>query len=253
MDLARTRPAPPADVTAADGAGAHGPEVRHRPVLVELMGPATAGKTSLARALRSREGRVAAGVRVPRRIWFPRLVLRLAGLVPIWLRARPRGRWFTWNEMKSIAFLDSWLRAVQRGTWSASPLVVLDHGPIYRLARLREFGPPLARSERFGRWWRTMLDGWAHALDLIVSLDAPDEVLLGRVERRGHWYLSSEPSVEQQRAFLERYRRAFAEVLEMAGDAAPALLPVRSDQRAPEQIAQQVLAVTGRIEGRSAR
>jgi hypothetical protein len=78
-------------------------------------------------------------------------------------------------------------------------------------------------------------------------------VLLGRVERRGHWYLSSEPSVEQQRAFLERYRRAFAEVLEMAGDAAPALLPVRSDQRAPEQIAQQVLAVTGRIEGRSAR
>jgi energy-coupling factor transporter ATP-binding protein EcfA2 len=208
-------------------------------LLVEVMGPAGAGKTSLVRALRVLDPDVRAGLGVGRAAWVPILVARVARLLPLWLLRSPRGRWFTWNELKSMSFLDAWLRAARRRPPGGA--VVLDHGPVYRLARLRAFGPPLVRTPSFARWWRRCLEGWWGALDLIVHLDAPDEVLLERVGARGHWYLSGDGAVEEKVGFLHRYRRAFDETMSDAGRGGPTVLRIRSDRAAPEAIAAQVL------------
>ncbi len=215
------------------------------------MGPATAGKSSLVRALRASDRGVRADLGVPRWRWFPRLVLRLTPLASAWLVRYRKDRWFTWNEMKSVAFLDSWLRAVRGGRWAFEGTTILDHGPVYRLARLREFGPSVTRSPRFQRWWRSTLEGWLQALDLIVALDAPDGVLLQRADTRGHWYLSGDLAAEEKRTFLARYRRAFSEVLGGQVGSPPTILRVRSDLQTPEEIADQVRAAIGRVTPRA--
>ena len=218
-----------------------------RSLLVEIMGPAAAGKTSLVRTLRARDDRIRAGFAVPRLLWFRFVVGKVATLFPVWILRYRRDRWFTWNEMKSMAFLDAWLRASRRSASTSTLAIVLDHGPVYRLARLREFGPAVTRSARFQRWWRACLDGWLGALDVVVSLDAPDPVLLDRVEERGHWYLSADRPSEEKDEFLARFRRAFAETLQTGTAGRPKLVRVRSDRRTPHEIAEEVLAELGSI------
>ena len=218
---------------------------RRRALVVEVMGPALAGKTSLVRSLRARDDRIRVGFDVPRIRWFPFVVAKVAGLLPAWLLHYRRDRWFTWNEMKSMAFLDAWLRAARRQRPTTAVTTVLDHGPVYRLARLREFGPAVTSSERFQRWWRASLEGWLGALDLVVSLEAPDATLLGRAKERGHWYLSAGHREEEKVEFLARFRRAFAQTLEAGTADMPRVLRVHSDQHTPDEIADEVSAALG--------
>ncbi len=231
---ARTDPAAEDELASGPFRGPSG-----RSLLIEVMGPAGAGKTSLARALTELDPSVRVGLGVGRLRWFPFLVARAARSLPTW-RLRYRGdRWFTWNELKSLAFLDAWLRAAR--TRRGRGVVVLDHGPLYRLARIRAFGPPLVGSRGFDRWWRQNLRGWLDALDLVVLLDAPDGVLLERVGRRGHWYLSATPSEAERRAFLRRYREAFERVLEGVGARGPRVVRLRSDLASVSELAAAVL------------
>jgi hypothetical protein len=170
------------------------------------------------------------------------VVAKVAGLLPSWLLHYRQDRWFTWNEMKSMAFLDVWLRAARRQRPTNAVTTVLDHGPVYRLARLREFGPAVTGSRRFQRWWRASLEGWMGALDLVVLLEAPDVTLLGRAKERGHWYLSADHRDEEKAEFLARFRRAFAQTLEARAADMPRVLHVRSDQHTPDEIADEVSA-----------
>ncbi len=218
---------------------------RRRALVVEVLGPALAGKTSLIRSLRARDDRIRAGFDVPRIRWFPLVVAKVAGLLPAWLLHYRRDRWFTWSEMKSMAYVDAWLRAARRQRPTAAVTTVLDHGPVFRLARLREFGPAVTKSERFRRWWRTSLDGWVGALDLVVWLEAPDVTLLGRAKERGHWYLSAGHREEEKEEFLARFRRAFAQTLEAGAADMPRVLHFRSDRHTLDEIADEVSAALG--------
>jgi hypothetical protein len=214
---------------------------RARPILVEIMGPAGAGKTSVVGALRRMAPTVRAGLDVPRRRWFPAMLRRMTPIFMLWLARYRRDRWFTWNEMKLIAFLDVWLSVVERPGRASVP-TVFDHGPVYRLARIREFGPAVARSDRFERWRIASLRRWLDVLDVVVSLDAPDDVLLARVDRRGHWWLSEDRPIEEKHEFYARYRRVFESALSTPVPHPPRVVAIRSDEETPDQIARRVLS-----------
>ncbi len=212
-----------------------------RPLLVEIIGPAAAGKTSLLHALCSADDKIRAGLDIGRIRFLSTLVGRVGPLLPIWVRDHRHDRWFSKRELKSIAFVDAWYRNIQEGGSADRSAVVFDHGPLYRLSRLREFGPEIARSERFERWWRASRERWMDALDLVVWLDAPDGVLLERVQARGHRYLDATPSREDKDQFLARYRGAFAKIFERGAAEGPRMLRFRSDQRSVGDIAGEVL------------
>ena len=133
---------------------------RRRALVVEVMG-AGPGRQDVARPIRCAPVMTGSGPASTCRgsggspSWWP----RSPACSPAWLLHYRRDRWFTWNEMKSMAFLDAWLRAARRQRPTAAVTTVLDHGPVYRLARLREFGPAVTGSERFQRWWRASLEG----------------------------------------------------------------------------------------------
>lgn len=184
-------------------------------IIVEVMGPAAAGKTTLIRALCSSDGRMRSSIPVSRIRSAVVMAVKAASFVPAWIGGRPRGRWFTWREMKSLTFVDEWYRQAIRRRVPAS-VTFLDHGPLYRLAALRAFGPAMVRGRRFARWSAAALARWRHAVGLIVWLDAPNDLLLQRAANRGHWYLSAVEAPQDKRVFLDRYRRALEQAVEGA-------------------------------------
>lgn len=219
-------------------------------LLLEIMGPAAAGKTTLLRALCSQDEKVRAGLDLEKAEYLRPLLSKLAVFLPVWALHHRRDRWLDRREMRSIARLETWSQALERSTTTQESVAVFDHGPLYRLARLREFGPELTDSEPFERWWRGSLTQWLKALDIVVMLEAPDAVLLQRVDERGHWFLSGDHPRGEKDEFLARYRRAFAEILEGTGDT-PRVLRFRSDQTSVETIAAEVLTVIASMRSKS--
>ena len=143
---------------------------------------------------------------------------RLAAFLPFWILHHRRDRWLNRREMRSIARLETWSRALQAEP--APPpgaVAIFDHGPLYRLARLQEFGPALAQSDPFQRWWNGSWQRWFAALDVVVVLEAPDAVLLQRIDERGHWFLGADHPREEKQEFLARYRLALSRILQGSG------------------------------------
>ncbi len=213
-----------------------------RPILIEIMGPAAAGKTTLIRALCSHDARVRAGLDLTKAEYVRPLLRKLGVFFPVWALHHRHDRWLDRREMRSIARLEAWSKGLEKPTTTYGTVAVFDHGPLYKLAKLREFGPALKDSEPFDRWWRGSLVRWLEALDIVVMLEAPDEVLLQRVDQRGHWFLGGNHPQEEKVEFLARYRRAFAEILE--GDN-PIILRFGTDVMPVETIATEVLSVIG--------
>ena len=211
-----------------------------RPLLVEIIGPAAAGKTTLVRVLCSQGAGIRAGLALGRAAYVGPLLRKLVVFFPLWALRYRRDRWLDRREMRSIARLETWSRALERPASIHAHVAVFDHGPLYRLARLREFGPALTQSDSFARWWRGSSAHWLGVLDIVVVLEASDEALLQRVDERGHWFLSGDHPLEEKEAFLARYRRAFSEILPGAG-AGPTILRFRSDESSVDAIASEVL------------
>lgn len=213
-----------------------------RPLLVEIMGPAAAGKTSLVRALCSADQGIRAGLEIGRARFSGALVGKVGPLLPVWVLDHRDDRWFNRREIKSITFLQAWYRELEQQGSNDIIATIFDHGPVFRLARLKEFGPEITRSATFERWWLACRERWMDVLDLIIWVDAPDEILLQRVAERGHGYLDTASSGEDKHEFLARYRRAFAEILEQGSSNRPNVLRFRSDRRSVVEIADEVLA-----------
>lgn len=210
------------------------------PLLIEIMGPAGSGKTTLIRALCSQHEGIHAGLDLTKAEYvFPSL-RRLGVFLPVWALHHRRDRWLDRLEMRGIARLETWSRALKRPTTANDAVALFDHGPLYRLASLREFGPELTESESFERWWRGSLTWWLNALDIVVWLDAPDAVLLQRIDERGHWFLGGDHPLEEKHEFLARYRRAFSAILQGTGEM-PTVHRFRSDQASVPTIAAEVL------------
>lgn len=129
-------------------------------------------------------------------------------------------------------------QSLARGTVS-----ILDPGAFCWLTELREFGPPIAKCPKYERWWSNMFDRWTALVDLIVWLEAPDEILLERIYTRDQWHEAKElPPAEVVECFA-RYRKWYGQMISamMANDS-PRVLRFRTDQASPDQMASEVLA-----------
>ena len=191
-------------------------------MIVEIVGPAGCGKSSLADALRAKPPFVADrrihDLRAPghlpyavsRTIREPETELR-RGRRPVEDHAGLRQL-----AMRIEQVLDH--EADPRVPLEQCFLVVVDQGAVYSLATLRAFGPPALREPRFEGWWEESCRRWGRALDLVVRLDAPLDTCRARIEGRAKRHpVKGRPAAEVLE-YLERYARAFDEVLELAQD-----------------------------------
>ena len=145
-------------------------------------------------------------------------------------------------ERDALDGLPASLAWVLGGGGSSDALTVLDHGPIFRLVRLLEFGPALTKSWVYRRWWTREVVRWAGLLDLVVWLDAPDSVLQDRIDTRGSDHRVRQRPFDEVRGFLSRYRHGYRSVVSaMTARRRLHILHFNTDQVSPTQIADEVL------------
>ncbi len=215
------------------------------PYLVEVVGTAGAGKSTLTRSIHGREPewRIARFInaRDPGDLRY--LVHAVPGLLPIiahGLRRRPR---LTWREFKLLGYVTEWPRALDR-TSQHRGVRLLDQGPIYALVRLKANAGHLTTGPAFERWWDRMLEAWAARLDAVVYLDAEDGVLWSRINERAQPHQTKGEAAAVGRRFTARYRQLFEEVLGRIGSAdGPRIVRFDTSTATGEQIAAELISI----------
>jgi hypothetical protein len=217
------------------------------PTYLEIVGPAAAGKTTLARELESRSDRFAEGFPPDwRRLRdWPFFVRNFLSVVPAVasLAAVRRERRLDREEFFYLMFLNGWRRRLD-GSRPDRRITILDQGPVYMLSLFVLFRQGQMANPFFGTWWQKTVKEWGRLLHAVIWLDAADEVLVRRINTRGESHLIKGASRDRAHDFLEQSRAALDRVVGLlrAGRSTPAVIRFDSGHLSADEIARRLSA-----------
>lgn len=200
-------------VALGDRRGGRSPEGGVR--VVEIAGPAGAGKTALLEALSQASPNIRPVARLRRMAYLGWLAATALGSTPLQVRRAGvcgLGR----REMMMMMHLGALHHMVPRRS-GGRIVTVFDQGPVFMLSRLYGSGVEDIEDERVQRWWRVMVRRWACVVDKVIWLDGPDTVLVQRIRTREKWHLTKEQSEQDAYEFLRRFRRTAEVILSRLG------------------------------------
>lgn len=221
---------------------------RPGPFVVELVGPAGAGKTALLRALGA-DPRVRAGVHIDRIRLFPVLLLHAARFLPLAIGLLTRGREHAWRGLLHFVRLRALPRTIARAAAAGDiDVILLDEGPVFSLGRLSVFQEADRRGGLPARAWHAELARWASLLDAVIWIDAPDVVLAERIRTRTKQHQIKGGTDAEMAGFLARYRQAYREIRErLTGGGRIKMVQLDTSGLAVEAAAERVLAELRRL------
>ena len=187
-----------------------------KPRVVEIVGPAGAGKTTLCRALACHTDaiRLENFPDVRKAADAPFFISNGLQLIPRLLRLyRPKSRNLTRREFAWMTILNGWSALLHREANKGSKVIILDQGPLYLLAEMRLFGPEYLRQQTAERLWQDFYDRWKDTLYLVVWLDADNDVLIDRIRTRKQDHIVKAQPATVVHEFLNRYRTEYASIL----------------------------------------
>jgi hypothetical protein len=206
-----------------------------RPLVIELVGPAGAGKSSIARALSVR----CRGLRTS--IWslpVPLLLLNGARLVPTLLALHRESRSIFWEESKHLIRMRTLHQTLARVAAIDHPLVVLDEGPVFALSWLHVFGREALWNGCAETWLPQTLQQWVRSIDAVVVLEVSDSVLARRLRNREKPHLVKHKTDGEIYRFSARFRVAFDQVIsDLTAEQGPQVLTIHTAAESPDQIA----------------
>jgi len=217
-----------------------------KPLLImELVGPAGAGKTTLSRTLRDRTPAIQIGseIELQKIRYAPVFLYNFISLLPIFLRQLRYSQSFTWDEIKYLVYLKGWSKVLMREAGAGDMVILLDHGPVFKLATLHEFGPQKLMADGSEKWWNKVFSQWASTLDIVIWLDAPDSVLEKRINSREQRHLVKGKTGTEVVHFLARYRASYEETLaKLKLNGGPRLLQFDTSRTSIDQVADEILS-----------
>jgi hypothetical protein len=196
---------PSQDRGSSTGAGA---------CVVEFVGPAGAGKTSLINALRQRDPTLRAPIRISHPRYFAPAALEAVCLMPVLIRDLSRASACAWSDTRYLLEVNTLRRAVESACRRDARPILLDEGPVFVLARGIAFRSTSKRDIALHAAWMRGIRAWGRMLDVIIWLDAPDDVLADRIRGRRKAHRAKESGDAELSAFLGKYRRAYDWVID---------------------------------------
>jgi len=187
--------------------------VNGHPMLIEFVGVAGSGKTTLRTLLHEMDPQIGLAPPPPKSFYLIPVMKIFIRWFPTYMRHSSQTRWFTWHEIKLMCYLENWLPYLRRYSVEQDVVVILDPGSVYWLTALKWLGPDLVRNPKFEAWWENMRLKWLNAIDYLVWLDAPTSLLLERVLDRDEWHESKNLSSEEAARRFDIYRQGYEELV----------------------------------------
>lgn len=222
--------------------------------VIEFVGPAGAGKSSLTRTMAEANCRARPSnppdFHAP--AMLPFFILNILQTTPHLLRfiqtTEPGPNYA--SQLASIVILNGWRRRLGKSYTPAGDIVLLDQGPVYLLTDLFEMNPAYARHPAIQTWQADLYQRWACAIDLVVWLDAPDDILTERIRSRQKQHIMKSETDRGVHEFLALCREALDQTLLKLSRINRSLKILEFDtaQLSPCLIANQVFACLGLIE-----
>jgi hypothetical protein len=177
-----------------------------RPRIIELIGPAGAGKSEVAAHLARMPGVLCTSIwQVP----VTDLVWASLSTIPSAATLMRRAGAPLSRELRQIARLRALLNFLDRDELDAYRFVVLDEGAIYTLAWLHVIGHQAFSDLRTAGWRDYVAALWAATIDEVIQLDAADSVLAHRLRTRAKQHVMAHAPERTITAFSMRYRSAY--------------------------------------------
>jgi thymidylate kinase len=221
---------------------------RERAVVVELVGPAGAGKTTLAQGVSAVDRTVRSGLSLwglPRR----RLMQSAISLLPTIVSAGLHRSRLRAGEIAQMIRLGA-LRHVVEDEVARHRVIILDEGPVFALSWLEVFfsrnGDRVPAS-----WRRRVVADWATLLDVVVFIDASDLTLAKRIREREKPHMVKHLPDDEIFGFSAGFRRAFERAIGELSQAGHVVVDTLSTEADPldENTARLLSRLTKRGNG----
>jgi hypothetical protein len=214
--------------------------------VVEIVGPAGAGKTKLYHQLAcyTKLIRLENFPDVRRITDAPFFISNGLGLIPhLLLLYRPGSRQLTRREFAWMSILKGWPAILRNQLKNSNKVIVLDQGPVYLMTEMWLSGPEYLRQPTAQRFWQNLFDHWTDTLDMIVWLDAAEEVLLERIRTRPQEHVVKAQPAKVVYEFLDRYRSEYEFIFSKLTAKNPCVKVLRFDtgRKTPQQIVDEFL------------
>lgn len=214
--------------------------------VVEIVGPAGAGKTTLYEALNcyAKSIRLENFPDVRKPADAPFFIWNGLQLIPRLLSLhRPNSRQLTRREFAWMTILHGWSALLRKDVNGSNHVIVLDQGPVYLMAEMQLFGPEYLRQKTAERLWQDLYARWNSSLSMVVWLDAPNEVLINRIRIREQEHIVKTEPATIVYEFLDRYRREYEFLFSTltAKNANIKILKFDTERQLPRDIVSQFL------------
>lgn len=215
-----------------------------RPIAIwEMVGISGAGKTTLRQRLCQYNERIQFRIPPTKSSYLSFIVKHTFLWLPIYFRNGLRARFFTRKEIAMMGYLETWIPYLQMQTLTKGIVVLLDPGSIYWISELQNHSSDFTRSQQYKQWMEKKILQWSNAIDVIIWLDAPDELLFERVLMRDEWHEAKEQSKEKNFERFARERKSFKQIIAMRKKLSrPRVFSFCSDQTSTEEMATRILA-----------
>jgi thymidylate kinase len=186
-------------------------------MVVEIVGVAGAGKTSLFRELQRRNYPTLLCGYHPE-VWkissYPFYLKNIFQLLPTFTRVYANSnRFLKRREIAFMCVLYGWADYLDKLIKHTHKTFIVDQGAISLMAYLKIWGTKGLYKNNMYEWWETIYRKWSKGIDLVILIDASDDVLISRINHRPQDHFLKGESNQLSQYWTEKYRALYEEIL----------------------------------------